>query len=78
MEENPCEKAIQGFEDVKPMVFSGIYPVDTEDYEELRYSMEKLQLNDSSLVFEPWITLPITSIVGCEEHWWGIIKAAAT
>lgn len=53
LEENPCENAIQGFEDVKPMVFSGIYPVDTEDYEELRYSMEKLQLNDSSLVFEP-------------------------
>lgn len=52
-EENPCQTAIQGFEDVKPMVFSGIYPVDTEDYEELRYSMEKLQLNDSSLVFEP-------------------------
>ncbi|MDG1429678.1 MAG: translation elongation factor 4 [Crocinitomicaceae bacterium] len=51
--ENPVTKAIQGFEDVKPMVFSGIYPVDTEDYEELRYSMEKLQLNDSSLVFEP-------------------------
>ncbi|XOV66639.1 MAG: translation elongation factor 4 [Fluviicola sp.] len=50
---NPCETAIKGFEDVKPMVFSGIYPVDTEDYEELRYSMEKLQLNDSSLVFEP-------------------------
>jgi len=51
--ENPCAEAIKGFEDVKPMVFSGIYPVDTEDYEELRYSMEKLQLNDSSLVFEP-------------------------
>lgn len=51
--ENPCENAIKGFEDVKPMVFAGIYPVDTEDYEELRYSMEKLQLNDSSLVFEP-------------------------
>lgn len=51
--ENPCTKAIKGFEDVKPMVFAGIYPVDTEDYEELRYSMEKLQLNDSSLVFEP-------------------------
>jgi len=50
---NPCSTAIKGFEDVKPMVFSGIYPVDTEDYEELRYSMEKLQLNDSSLVFEP-------------------------
>ena len=51
--ENPCENAIKGFEDVKPMVFAGIYPVDTDDYEELRYSMEKLQLNDSSLVFEP-------------------------
>ncbi|MFT5858009.1 MAG: GTP-binding protein LepA [Flavobacteriaceae bacterium] len=51
--ENPVLEAIKGFEDVKPMVFSGIYPVDTEDYEELRYSMEKLQLNDSSLVFEP-------------------------
>jgi GTP-binding protein LepA len=51
--DNPCESAIKGFEDVKPMVFSGVYPVDTEDYEELRYSMEKLQLNDSSLVFEP-------------------------
>ncbi len=51
--ENPCEQAVQGFEDVKPMVFAGIYPVDTDDFEELRYSMEKLQLNDSSLVFEP-------------------------
>ena len=50
---NPCESAIKGFEDVKPMVFAGIYPVDTEDYEELRASMEKLQLNDASLVFEP-------------------------
>ena len=51
--DNPCTTSIKGFEDVKPMVFAGIYPVDTEDYEELRYSMEKLQLNDSSLVFEP-------------------------
>ena len=50
---NPCEKAIKGFEDVKPMVFAGIYPVETDDYEELRNSMEKLQLNDASLVFEP-------------------------
>ena len=50
---NPCKLAIQGFEEVKPMVFAGIYPVETDDYEELRYSMEKLQLNDSSLVFEP-------------------------
>lgn len=51
--DNPCAVPLKGFEDVKPMVFAGIYPVDTEDYEELRYSMEKLQLNDSSLVFEP-------------------------
>jgi GTP-binding protein LepA len=51
--ERPCDVAIKGFEDVKPMVFAGIYPVDNEDYEELRFSMEKLKLNDSSLVFEP-------------------------
>jgi GTP-binding protein LepA len=51
--ENPCDKAVEGFEDVKPMVFAGIYPVDTDEYEELRSSMEKLQLNDASLVFEP-------------------------
>lgn len=50
---NPTKNAISGFEDVKPMVFAGIYPVDTEDYEELRSSMEKLQLNDASLVFVP-------------------------
>lgn len=50
---NPAREAIAGFEDVKPMVFAGIYPVDTEDFEELRNSMEKLQLNDASLVFTP-------------------------
>ena len=50
---NPTREIIEGFEDVKPMVFAGIYPVDTEDYEELRASMEKLQLNDASLVFTP-------------------------
>ena len=50
---NACTEALQGFEDVKPMVFAGIYPVDTDEYEELRASMEKLQLNDASLVFEP-------------------------
>jgi len=51
--ERPCEAAINGFEDVKPMVFAGIYPVDTDDFEELRDAMSKLQLNDASLVFEP-------------------------
>ncbi|HRS18974.1 MAG TPA: translation elongation factor 4 [Bacteroidales bacterium] len=56
---NPCEKAISGFEDVKPMVFAGIYPIDTEDYEELRASMEKLQLNDASLTYEPESSLAL-------------------
>ncbi len=51
--ENSAFEAIKGFEEVKPMVFAGIYPVDTEDFEELRSSMEKLQLNDASLTFEP-------------------------
>ncbi len=51
--ENPATEAIQGFEEVKPMVFAGIYPVDTEDFEELRTSMEKLQLNDASLTYAP-------------------------
>ena len=51
--EKPATEAIKGFEEVKPMVFAGIYPVDTEDFEELRSSMEKLQLNDASLTFEP-------------------------
>lgn len=51
--ENPCKEAVRGFEDVKPMVFAGIYPVDTDEYEELRASLERLHLNDASLVFEP-------------------------
>ena len=50
---NPTQNAIKGFENVKPMVFAGIYPVDTDEYEELREAMEKLQLNDASLTFEP-------------------------
>lgn len=51
--ENPCNKAISGFEEVKPMVFAGIYPIDADDYEDLRSAMDKLQLNDASLTFTP-------------------------
>ncbi len=51
--ERPCSAAIEGFKDVKPMVFAGVYPVDADDYEELRASMEKLHLNDASLSYEP-------------------------
>jgi len=50
---NPCENRIDGFEEVKPMVFAGIYPIDADDYEDLRNAMDKLQLNDASLTFEP-------------------------
>lgn len=50
---NPCKKAIEGFEEVKPMVFAGVYPIETEDFEQLRASLEKLQLNDASLTFQP-------------------------
>lgn len=51
--DRPCEEAISGFEEVKPMVFAGVYPIDPEDYENLRASLEKLQLNDASLTFQP-------------------------
>ncbi|WP_304383658.1 translation elongation factor 4, partial [Muribaculum intestinale] len=51
--DRPCEKAIDGFEEVKPMVFAGVYPIETEDFENLRSSLEKLQLNDASLTFTP-------------------------
>ena len=57
--QSPCEKPIEGFEAVKPMVFAGVYPVDTDDYEELRASIEKLQLNDASLTFEPESSLAL-------------------
>ena len=57
--DKPCTEGIVGFEEVKPMVFAGIYPVDTEDFEELRYSMEKLQLNDASLTWEPESSLAL-------------------
>ncbi|MBD5330333.1 MAG: translation elongation factor 4 [Paramuribaculum sp.] len=51
--DRPCDKAIDGFEEVKPMVFAGVYPIETEDFENLRASLEKLQLNDASLTFQP-------------------------
>ncbi len=51
--ENPCQNAIDGFEEVKPMVFAGVYPIETEDFEQLRACLEKLQLNDASLTFQP-------------------------
>ncbi len=57
--ENPCTRIIGGFEDVKPMVFAGIYPTDADDYEELRTAIEKLQLNDASLTFEPESSLAL-------------------
>jgi GTP-binding protein LepA len=56
---NPCQEAIAGFKEVKSMVFAGIYPVDADDYEELRSSLEKLQLNDASLTFEPESSLAL-------------------
>ena len=55
----PCEKAIDGFEEVKPMVFAGVYPIETEDFEDLRASIEKLQLNDASLTFQPESSLAL-------------------
>ncbi|MDD2425695.1 MAG: translation elongation factor 4 [Bacteroidales bacterium] len=57
--ERPCTKSIAGFEEVKPMVFAGLYPVDADEYEDLRASLEKLQLNDASLVFEPESSLAL-------------------
>ncbi len=57
--ERPCDKAIAGFEEVKPMLFAGMYPVETDQYEELRSSLEKFQLNDASLVFEPESSLAL-------------------
>ena len=57
--ERPCKKAIEGFEEVKPMVFAGVYPIEAEDYENLRSSLEKLQLNDASLTFQPESSLAL-------------------
>lgn len=56
---NPCKEAIAGFEDVKPMVFAGLYPVETDQYEDLRASLEKLNLNDASLTYEPESSLAL-------------------
>ncbi len=57
--DRPCEKSIAGFEDVKPMVFAGVYPVDADDYEDLRASLDKLKLNDASLSYEPESSLAL-------------------
>jgi GTP-binding protein LepA len=57
--ENPCSESIAGFEEVKPMLFAGVYPVETDEYEDLRASLEKLKLNDASLVFEPESSLAL-------------------
>ena len=57
--DRPCTEAVEGFEDVKPMVFAGVYPVDASEYEDLRASLEKLQLNDASLTFEPESSLAL-------------------
>ena len=57
--QNPCKAAIDGFEEVKPMVFAGVYPIETEDFENLRASLEKLQLNDASLTFQPESSLAL-------------------
>ena len=57
--DNPCKEAIAGFEDVKPMVFAGLYPVESDQYEDLRASLEKLQLNDASLTYEPESSLAL-------------------
>ena len=63
--ERPCDKAIEGFEEVKPMVFAGVYPIETEDFELLRASLEKLQLNDASLSFQPESSVALGFGVRC-------------
>ena len=71
------QEIVKGFEDVKPMVFAGIFPVDTDDFEELRDCMEKLQLNDASLSFEPE-TSQLWALVFVADSWacctWKLFK----
>ena len=66
--ERPCDKAIDGFEEVKPMVFAGVYPIETEDFEQLRASLEKLQLNDASLTFQPESSVALGFGFRCGFH----------
>lgn len=66
----PCAQAIAGFEEVKPMVFAGVYPIEAEDFEDLRASLEKLQLNDASLTFQPesslaWVLVSVAVFWDC-------------
>ena len=79
--ERPCSAAIAGFEEVKPMVFAGVYPIETEDYENLRASLEKLQLNDASLTFSPessvaWDLVSAADFSGCST--WKLFRNGST
>ena len=68
--ERPCDKAISGFQEVKPMVFAGVYPIETEDFENLRASLEKLQLNDASLTFQPESSVALGFGFRCDSCTW--------